>query len=243
MAVIAFPSENAVGTLFGSSTRILRERHLATWLACGSTVKRYVGAGFDVTAVPASNGVRLLTSALDYAVIDGYFISYDATVTLTGLTDNTHYIYAQLTKVSNLVTGWELLSNTTGTLPTDAVWLAMVVVTGGVAGTPTNVVKIPTGYISGSYAGNNVASGRLIFIGAPAQEIKLYGPTITSTTGYIMQVIHPTEDIPSYYLTHATDHWTHGLVHATAYHPFGFTVGTGDGFNISGATYYWSAKF
>jgi len=141
-----------------------------------------------------------------------------------------------------LVTGWDLLANTTGTLPTDAVWLAMVVVAGGVAGTPTNVVKIPTGYISGSYAGNNVTSGRLIFIGAPAQEIKLYGPVVTSSSGYRMQIIHPTEDIPSYYFD-ATSHYVAGLIHATAYHAFGFTVGTGDGFNITGATYYWSAKF
>ena len=242
MAKIAFPSENAVGSLFGSSTQVLRERALSTWIACGSTVKRYVGAGFDVTAIPASNGVRLSVSASDYALINGYYISYDATVDLTGLSNNTHYVYAILTKTSDLVTGWDLLANTTGTLPTDAVWLAMVVVAGGVAGTPTNVVKIPTGYISGSYAGNNVTSGRLIFIGAPAQEIKLYGPVVTSSSGYRMQIIHPTEDIPSYYFD-ATSHYVAGLIHATAYHAFGFTVGTGDGFNITGATYYWSAKF
>jgi hypothetical protein len=85
-------------------------------------------------------------------------ISFDADVTLTGLTDNAHFIYAQMTFDKDpwldgvLATSWELVSNTTGTPPSGSVCLARVVVAGGVAGTPVNAIHSPL-TCHGSFAG------------------------------------------------------------------------------------------
>lgn len=192
MAVIAFPSENAVGTLFGSQTKIVREQAMAMMAKCStpSPLKAYVIAGFDVSAVPASNGVRLLTGSADYAIINGTMISFDATVTLTGLSNNTHFIYAQLTKVSSLVTTWALTSNTTGTPPSDSVALAQVVVAGGVAGTPVNAKKNPSPCF-GTYTGNTTGTTpQDIYLGFKPTVVIVYGTQLNASAPGAGVAIH-----------------------------------------------------
>src|SRR3990172_5936830 len=99
MAKIAFPTENAVGTLFGFTTQVPREQALALLakIASPCPLKSYVMSGFNVSEISASNGVRLsYGSGGHYAVINGIIVSFDADVDLTGLSNATHYIYAQL---------------------------------------------------------------------------------------------------------------------------------------------------
>jgi len=165
MATICFPTENGVGTLYGSSAQVPRERSLTALLAAVSCPRLQVTSGFDVTAISASNGVELLTSSLDLALINGYLLSFDSTVQLTGLSNNTHYVYAQLTKSSNLVTTWSLVSNTTGTIPTDAVPLARVVVAGGTVSAIQNAKKNPGSCYDGDYTGDGSGTSRVIFLG------------------------------------------------------------------------------
>jgi len=174
MAVIVFPSENAVGTLFGSPTQIVREQSLALLVKAGSIgpLKCAVLSNFDVSAVPASNGVRIQFGSAEYAIINGILISGSGTETLTGLSDNTHFIYAQLTKVSSLVTTWSLVSNTTGTPPPDSVALARVVVAGGVAGTPVNAKKNPAS-CHGTWTGDG-SGAQPVYLGFRPSRIDAY---------------------------------------------------------------------
>lgn len=173
MAVIAFPSENAVGSLFGSPTQIVREQAMAAYAKTilGSSLKSYVMSGFTLSAISASNGVRLsYGSGGHYAMIDGTMISFDADVDLTGLSNNTHFVYAQLTRSSSLVTTWALVANTTGTTPSDSVPLGRVVVAGGVAGSPQSAAKNPIGCYASSYVGDGTGS-RYIFLGYRAKML------------------------------------------------------------------------
>jgi len=236
MAKIVFPSENAVGAIDGTSTQVLREHALTLYArACQpSPLKCFVFTGFEVYNNAGANSVRLeYGSGGHYAIIDGSMISFDADINLTGLTNNTHFIYASLTRDGILATTWELVSNTTGVCPAYSVCLACVVVAGGVAGTPQNALHSP-GYATGSYAGNN-ATSRLIFTGVTAKEIQLYGEYSTGTNGY--NVIRK-PDIPGCTM----GDW--GLSGVTAWDANGFIVGYsgGYGFNHTGHTYYYTVK-
>ena len=239
MAKIVFPSENAVGAIDGTSTQVLREHALTLYArACQpSPLKCFVFTGFEVYANPGANSVRLeYGSGGHYAIIDGSMISFDADINLTGLTNNTHFIYASLTRDGILATTWELVSNTTGVSPAYSVCLACVVVAGGVAGTPQKALHSP-GYATGSYAGNN-ASSRLIFTGVEAKEIQLYGAYHDTGTPHTPEytVIHK-PDIPG---------WDWGVLGTnTAWDKNGFIVGMdagNEGFNQTGHTYYYTVK-
>ena len=241
MAKIVFPSENAVGAIDGSSTQILREHALTLYArACQpSPLKCFVFTGFEVYANSGANSVRLeYGSGGHYAIINGSMISFDADINLTGLTDNTHFIYAQLTRDGNLATTWELVSNTTGVSPTYSVCLARVVVAGGVAGTPTNAIHSPL-ICTGSYVGDSAAD-RLIFLGfQPKQvEIRAAGAThnilIRPYPGLgIMLLVYGLQ-----YEVTASDTFAHHSI-ATQ----GFNVGHVDAgtYNYTGTTYYWMA--
>ena len=174
MAKIVFPSENAVGTINGSSTQILRE-HALTLYACAnpSPLKCFVYSGFEVYANPGVNSVRVEYVSPNYniAYINGSMISLDADINLTGLTNNTHFIYALLTRDGNLVTTWELVSNTTGVPPSYSVQLARVVVAGGVAGTPVNAKHSP-GSCYGSYAGTS-GSALSVYLGFRPSRVEI----------------------------------------------------------------------
>ena len=244
MAKIVFPSENAVGSIDATSTQVLREHVLTLYArACQpSPLKSFIFTGFEVYNNTGANSVRVEYGGGGpngfghYAMINGSMISFDADINLTGLTNNTHFIYAQLTRDGNLATTWELVSNTTGVSPTYSVCLACVVVAGGVAGTPQNAKHSP-GYATGSYVGNN-ASSRLIFTGVEAKEIQLYGGYHDTGTphGPEYTVIHK-PDIPG---------WDWGVLGThTAWDANGFIVGmdTGnEGFNQTGFTYYYVIK-
>ena len=174
MAKIVFPSENAVGAIDGSSTQILREHALTLYArACQpSPLKCFVFTGFEVYANSGANSVRLeYGSGGHYAIINGSMISFDADINLTGLTDNTHFIYAQLTRDGNLATTWELVSNTSGVPPSYSVQLARVVVAGGVAGTPVNAKHSP-GSCYGSYAGTS-GSALSVYLGFRPSRVEI----------------------------------------------------------------------
>ena len=241
MAKIVFPSENAVGTIDSTSTQVLREHALTLYArACQpSPLKCFVFTGFEVYAISASNGVRLqYGSGGHYAMINGSMISFDADINLTGLTNNTHFIYAQLTRDGNLATTWELVSNTTGVSPTYSVCLACVVVAGGVAGTPQNAKHSPL-ICTGSYTGDSTGD-RLIFLGfEPKQvEIRADGSTdtilIRSYPGLgIMRFVYGLQ-----YEVHASDTFAH---HSIATQGFNVGYNGGVGYNYTGTTHYWMA--
>ena len=241
MAKIVFPSENAVGTIDSTSTQVLREHALTLYArACQpSPLKCFVFTGFEVYANPGANSVRLeYGSGGHYAIINGSMISFDADINLTGLTDNTHFIYALLTRDGNLATTWELVSNITGVSPTYSVCLASVVVAGGVAGTPANAVHSPL-ICTGSYVGDSAAD-RLIFLGFQPKQVEIRADGDTDTILIrpypglgIMRFVNALQ-----YEVNGSDTYAH---HSIATQGFNVGYATSAGFNYTGTAYYWMA--
>ena len=95
-------------------------------------VNDYIISGFTVTATTGTN--RSVDVSTGTGRVKGYFINNDAleTTAFTFGTDNTHYLYIQLTRDgNNEPESWSYTSNTTGTPPTDSIVIAKVITTAG----------------------------------------------------------------------------------------------------------------
>jgi hypothetical protein len=188
MAKIIYPSEHSVGTIQGIPTNIMRE-YPSNWCSMvnnPSRLKSFISYGFEIYST-GSNGVELqYGSGGHYASIAGLLISYDANITLTGLSNEIHYIYAQLSKDGqSITTDWNLVSNTSGIPPEFSVALARVTVTGGVAGSIVQANKNPVA-CAGSFAGVT-STAVSVYLGFRPSRIEiesLYSGTYTQLVNY-----------------------------------------------------------
>ena len=95
-------------------------------------VNDYIISGFTVTATIGIN--RSVDISTGTARVKGMFVNNDAleTTAFTFGTDNTHYLYIQLTRDgNNEPESWSYTSNTTGTPPTDSIVIAKVITAAG----------------------------------------------------------------------------------------------------------------
>ena len=95
-------------------------------------IKDHIVTGFTVTATTGVN--RSVDVSTGSARIKGMFVNNDAleTTAHTFGTDNTHYLYIQLTRDAySEPESWSYTSNTTGTPPTDSIVLAKVITAAG----------------------------------------------------------------------------------------------------------------
>lgn len=188
MAKHIFPSENAIGSLFSSPTRDARERAMAEWMKVLSACKldAFVYSGFTISD---PNSGLVATVAAGVACINGYRIENDASENIINLADTRpadapNFIWATLDKDGNgLVTGYTLVSNTTGTPPTDSVLLGFAVTSGGqVTGVTTYAARPTT--VKGSYTGDGTTD-RFIFTGqfTPSYIIVYANPYVRNNIG------------------------------------------------------------
>lgn len=118
MATTIFPTVNDVG---GSGKgKTITEANLSNLIAalCGAT-------GFVISGFTFGTSANLtVTAAAGQALIDGYLVSTDASLTRTLTASATNYVYLQLTRdASQNVTGVTLTHNTTGSTPADSILL------------------------------------------------------------------------------------------------------------------------
>ena len=95
-------------------------------------VNDYIISGFTVTATTGTN--RSVDVSTGTGRVKGMFVSNDAleTTAHTFGTDNTHYLYIQLTRDAySEPESWSYTSNTTGTAPTDSIIIAKVITAAG----------------------------------------------------------------------------------------------------------------
>ena len=97
-----------------------------------NVIRDHVVSGFTVTGSSGTNRDVDITSGT--VRLKGMFISNSANDTnaYTFSTDDTHYLYVQITRDGNgEPESWDYTSNTTGTTPTDAIMIAKVVTAAG----------------------------------------------------------------------------------------------------------------
>ena len=95
-------------------------------------VNDYIVSGFTVTATAGTN--RSVDISTGTGRVKGYFINNDAleTTAHTFSSDDTHYLYIQLTRdIYSEPESWGYTSNTTGTPPTDSIVIAKVITVAG----------------------------------------------------------------------------------------------------------------
>ena len=95
-------------------------------------IKDYVVDGFTVTGSTGTN--RDVDVSSGTLRLKGMIVNNSATDTnaYTFSTDDTHYLYVQITRDGNgEPESWDYTSNTTGTLPTDSILIAKVVTSAG----------------------------------------------------------------------------------------------------------------
>ena len=95
-------------------------------------VNDYIISGFTVTATTGTN--RSVDVSTGTGRVKGYFINNDAleTTAHTFSSDDTHYLYIQLTRdIYSEPESWGYTSNTTGTPPTDSIVIAKVITVAG----------------------------------------------------------------------------------------------------------------
>jgi len=108
-------------------------------------IRDHVVSGFTVTGSTGTNRDVDITSGT--IRLKGMFISNSANDTnaYTFSTDDTHYLYVQITRDGNgEPESWDYTSNTTGTIPTDALMIAKVVTSAGDVSSVDQTVEFKT---------------------------------------------------------------------------------------------------
>lgn len=269
MAINIFPSELSVGTLLGSKTVVARERSMTEWMkvrgAC--TLDAFIYSGFSL-----SPGAGLSVSvAAGVICINGYRVENDAAGTLSGLVANRtiaapNFIWAQLDRDGNgLVTGYTLVSNITGTPPTDSVILGFAVTDAASVTSAISYAARPS-TVRGSYTGDGT-SNRFIFVGqftpgyvimhglpyvrdisgsplSPVSDAFIFGPVSSASVGFASQYsnfLDPDNDIPLGGLT-TTSNAERPTITANGFTVSAEVSGTfRQSLNTSGDTYNWIA--
>lgn len=188
MAHHIFPSQNAVGSFNGYSSRYIYEPTNVQYALRMSRSPLpsycYTGCSFSIVA----SALSLDIGAGEF-IINGYWCVSDATDRLTGLTANmtgtngyyygANYIWAVLDFSSGIVTAFHYASNTTGTAPSTNSLLLGVAYTDANDVTSVDNCRLNYHSINGSYLGSGTAN-RYIFIGA---RPRIIGMTVKSAAG------------------------------------------------------------
>lgn len=163
MAWNLFPSQNSVGSISGVATRVVG--YEPTFLAymralAKSQLDAFVVSGLTLSS-PASNQVRI---AAGVAIVNGCYVTNDANVDLTGLSNSTTYtIYATLNTDGSGFVSSITPDKTSGSVPANSVTIGLAVVNGAGAVTSTNAVPTPD-KVAGTYTGDGVTD-RTIWLG------------------------------------------------------------------------------
>lgn len=175
MAKVLFPRSDSV------SPRLIKP---SDWHEYFKGSVDHILNGFTVTGSAGVN--RSVDIAVGKAVIQGVIAELDATDT-TGYTfgsDNTHYLYIQMTRDgSSQPLTWQYTSNTTGTLPTDSLFLAKVVCSGGdVSSVQQNPIFTGINRLTGSTVANIIYAPQNMIFYDTSSKLEYVNTSATPST-------------------------------------------------------------
>lgn len=167
-----YPSQDNISTYLGSNADWAEEKQIASWLSIrgSSCAEQFVYSGLDLSI---GTGLSVDVAA-GVAVVDGRILKTTGTESIGSLTDSTtNYIFLQATITSDLIASFALVSNTTGTRPSNGVLLGTAVAAGGVITSVVNVIKKPRGFsagadtTAGTYTGDGTSNREFSMGGQP----------------------------------------------------------------------------
>jgi hypothetical protein len=182
MAKNVFPTENEVGSFYGTNSSFMMERICSDWnyYTRWCPKPNFIISGLELSVnLPLAGQVRVSSGI---AMAKGYVAYNDSIHDITDIpVSSTRYIYLTLTRVSELVTTFTFTHNSTGTPPSNYSVELGRVTRGATTITDAYEAIDGTNIYASSYSGNDAAS-RFVYLGLQPRYVEVDG--VYTGTGY-----------------------------------------------------------